>query len=298
MNVLITGGTGFIGSALCSLLLKDKHDVVVLSRHPEKIKSPLRGISDLKQLVSDTFFDVVINLAGEPIADKKWSDQQKQKIIQSRINITQNLISYFEAMEHRPTLFISGSAIGYYGITASDEGIDETVSGDSSFSSQLCQQWESLALQAQKMGIRTCIIRTGIVLGNGGALGKMLLPFKMGLGGIIGKGSQWMSWVHLHDLLGIILYCIDHAEMQGVINGTSPHPVTNRVFTKTLSDVLKRPSFLPMPAFVVKMLMGQMGEELLLAGKKVLPVKVLNAGYIFKYKQLKGALQDVVNNQG
>ena len=294
MNLLITGGTGFIGSALCFRLLKDKHDIVILSRHPDAVKAPVTAISDLEQLKSDTVFDVVINLAGEPIANKRWSDQQKQRISSSRIETTQKLIAYFKTIEHKPKLFISGSAIGYYGTSETNDIVDETGSGDDSFSSQLCQQWEATALQAQALGIRTCLLRTGIVLGKGGgALSKMLPPFKMCLGGKIGHGKQWMPWIHLNDLIGIILYCIDHDRLKGAINGTSPNPVTNQVFTKTLGKVLKRPTIFPMPAVVVKLLMGQMGEELLLAGKKVLPIKVLDAGYKFQYEELEEALKEL-----
>ena len=295
MKILITGGTGFIGSALCSRLLEDKHDIVVLSRHPEAIKAPMIGISDLEKLKSDVTFDIVINLAGQPIADKRWSAQQKQLILSSRLDATQKLIAYFKTTEKKPKLLISGSAIGYYGISETINTVDETVSGDDSFSSQLCQQWETVALQAQTLGIRTCLLRTGIVLGKGGgALSKMLLPFKLGLGGKIGQGKQWMSWIHLDDLVGIILYCIDHDSLRGAINGTSPNPVTNKNFTKTLGRVLKRPTILPMPVVVIKLLMGQMGEELLLAGKKILPVKVLDAGYKFKYEVLEEALLSIV----
>ncbi len=295
MKILITGGTGFIGSALCSRLLENKHNIVVQSRHPEAIKKPITGINGLDQLKSSVVFDVVINLAGEPIADKRWSSKQKKRILSSRLETTQKLITYFKAAKQKPKLFINGSAIGYYGISGTNETVDETASGDNSFSSQLCQQWEAAALQAQIPGIRTCLLRTGIVLGKGGgALKKMLPPFKIGLGGRIGQGKQWMSWIHIDDLVGIILYCIDNDNLSGAINGTAPNPVTNQVFTKTFSKVLKRPAIFPMPALFVKLLMGQMGEELLLAGKKVLPVKILDAGYKFKYSELEEALLDIV----
>ena len=296
MNILITGGTGFIGSTLCSHLLKHKHDIVILSRHPEAIKAPVKGIANLDQLKDDVIFDIVINLAGEPIADKRWTDQQKKLIFSSRLDTTKKLIAYFKTNEHRPKLLISGSAIGYYGVSETNDLIvDEEALGDDSFSSQLCQQWEEVASQATALGIRTCFLRTGIVLGKGGgALSKMLLPFKIGLGGRIGQGKQWMSWIHLDDLIGIILYCIDNENLKGAINGTSPNPVTNQVFTKTLGSVLKRPTIFPMPSVVVKLLMGQMGEELLLKGKKILPVKVSEAGYRFRYEKLEKALLSVV----
>ncbi len=295
MNILITGGTGFIGSALCAHLLKENNKIVILSRYPEKIKHPIKAIADLSDLQDSDIFDVVINLAGEPIANKRWSDKQKNQIFSSRIDITEKLISYFEKLDNKPKLLISGSAIGYYGIGKTDNIIEEKEGGDNSFSSELCQKWEAVALKAEKLGIRTCLLRTGIVLGkNGGALNKMLFPFKMCLGGIIGHGKQWMSWIHIDDLTGIILYCINHDNLKGAINGTSPNPVTNKEFTKTLGMTLKRPTIFPMPAIVVKLLMGKMGEELLLAGKKITPKKVLNAGYKFTYKTLEEALTNIV----
>lgn len=297
MNILITGGTGFIGSALCSRLLKNQHHVFVLSRHPETIKPPVQGIGSLASLTADMVFDAVINLAGEPIVGKRWSDRQKQRILSSRLDTTQALIKYFARIDHRPKVFISGSAIGYYGTGKTDDPIDETGPGDDSFSSRVCRQWEAIALQAQPLGIRTCLLRTGIVLGNGGALGKMLTPFKLGAGGRMGQGTQWMSWIHIFDLIGIVLYCIEHDSLQGPVNGTSPFPVTNQQFTTALGKVLNRPTFIPMPASVITLLMGQMGEELLLAGKKILPKKILNAGYRFQHEILEKALADVVTGK-
>lgn len=298
MNILITGGTGFIGSMLCRHFLREKHHIVVLTRTPEKVQDSITTITAIEQLPDELSLDIVINLAGEPIANRRWSDGQKERIVNSRVNTTQHLIDYFHSCHNKPKLFISGSAIGFYGIAETNESIGEAGLGDNSFSSRLCQQWESKAVEARTLKIRTCILRTGIVLGqDGGALNKMLLPFKLGLGGKIGTGYQWMSWIHCDDVIGIIQHCIDHDEVSGYLNVTAPNPVINNLFTTTLGEVLKRPTRFPMPAWVVKLLMGEMGAELLLAGKKVLPNKILEQGYQFKFTNLKEALFNILVKQ-
>ncbi|MEH6450423.1 MAG: TIGR01777 family oxidoreductase [Oleispira sp.] len=305
MRFLITGGTGFIGSALCEYLLKGNHSIMIQTRHPELVKGEFESVKRLEELSANEAFDVVINLTGEPIANKRWSVSQKKKILESRLNTTQKIIDFLKNAKQKPRLFISGSAIGFYGVDSStgseNDAIAEDVTlggknlGDDSFSSRLCKQWEASALQAESLGIRTCLLRTGIVLGSGGgALAKMTLPFKLGLGGKIGSGKQWMPWIHLDDLIGIIDYCIHQETITGPINGTAPNPVTNAEFTIALGRAVKRPALLPMPACVVKLLMGEMGEELLLAGKKVLPMKAQQAGYQFKYEHLESALADIL----
>jgi len=296
MKILITGGTGFIGSALCNELLKDKNnEITILSRSKDITSTKITIINNLNNLEKDASYNIIINLAGEPIADKKWSREQKQKIVESRINTTESIIEFIKNSTEKPELLISGSAIGYYGIEQSNTDHDENDTSDDSFSSQLCKQWESVALQANTYGVRTCILRTGIVLGkNGGALRKMLMPFKMGLGGKIGSGKQWMSWIHLDDLVGIIMHCIKQNDVNGPVNGTAPNPSTNSSFTKALGKALRRPTFFPMPKIVIKILMGQMGTELLLSGKKILPIKALESGYQFKYATLDSALNNII----
>ena len=296
MKTLITGGTGFIGSALCNELLKDKNnEITILSRNPEKTLPQVKSINNLNTIEKNASFDIIINLAGEPIADKKWTKEQKQKIISSRIDTTEDIIEFIKNSENKPKLLISGSAIGYYGIEQSNTDHDENDMSDDSFSSDLCKKWEETALQANTYGVRTCLLRTGIVLGkNGGALSKMLMPFKMGLGGKIGSGEQWMSWIHLDDLVGIILHCIKQDTLNGPINGTAPKPSTNDDFTKALGKALNRPTFMPMPKIIINMLMGQMGVELLLSGKKIMPTKALDSGYQFKYTTLDSALDNII----
>jgi uncharacterized protein (TIGR01777 family) len=295
MNFLITGGTGFIGSALCAHLRQQGHYIVIKTRQPELINENMTGVKRLSEISSDVSFDVVINLAGEPIADKRWSASQKQQLVGSRIAVTDEIITYLSDAKTKPAVFISASAIGYYGTGLTDEVIDEGCAGDDSFASRLCAQWEASAVAAEALGIRTCVLRIGIVLGRkGGALQKMIPPFSVGLGGRIGTGKQWMPWIHLQDLIGIVDHCIENKRIQGPVNCTAPNPVRNKDFTTTLGRCLKRPSILPMPSFVINLLMGEMGRELLLAGKQVRPVKLEQLGFKFKYEYLETALASVL----
>ena len=299
-HYLISGGSGFIGSHLIPRLLSEGNKVTILSRTPAKtlaqFQQNVKVIDDLSKLGPTDHFDIIINLAGQGIADKRWSDKVKQQLFDSRLLITRALVAYMQQAEVKPELFISGSATGIYGLR-DDEVLTESATGDDSFSTELCADWEAEAKAAEALGIRCCYLRTGIVLGNGGALDKMLPPFKFGLGGPMGSGKQWMSWIHMNDLIGIILHVVAHKQLSGPINGTAPAPVTNKVFASTLGKVLKRPAFLPLPGFVLKLLMGQMGEELLLSGHRAIPEKVTAAGYQFIHEELESALGAVINNK-
>ena len=301
-RLLIAGGSGFIGSYLVPVLLDQGYEVTVMTRNPDKTAQHFNhrvavadyDMEQLDVLNEQQGFDVVINLAGQGITDKRWTPNVKRQLRESRLLTTLKLTDYFQHASHKPGLFISGSAIGYYRLQQ-DQLLDEQVSGDNSFASKLCADWEHEARQAEALGIRTCYLRTGIVLGNnGGALSKMLPAFKMGMGGPMGTGKQWMSWVHVNDLVGIIVSIINNAEIKGAVNGTAPNPVSNKVFSSTLGRVLKRPAFLPMPAFVLKLLLGEMAEELLLSGQRVIPKKILAAGYEFQYADLEDALRDLL----
>ncbi len=295
MKILVAGGTGFIGRELCRHL-QQNNEIVVKTRRPDLVGSAFKSIKNMSEIGSAEKFDVVVNLAGEPIANKRWSIAQKNTILKSRLSVTEEIISYFQHTIHKPRLFISGSAVGYYGVSSSEEAINEDGDGDQSFSSRLCSKWESTALQAEALGIRTCILRTGIVLGkDGGALKKMLLPFKLCFGGHIGTGSQWMSWIHMSDMIGIIDHCTSEPKISGAINCTAPTPVTNKEFAQTLGKVLRRPIPFNVPTFVINILMGQMGREILLAGKKVVPAKVLSSGYTFRFSRFENALSDVLS---
>ena len=294
-TILITGGSGFIGRHFCREAKNLGWSIIVLSRNVEAAKKVLPNSIDvlatLDQIPSDRRIDTVINLAGEPLAEKRWTESRKQRFYTSRSGLTDALFEFFSQRKSAPDALISGSAIGYYG--PGTDAVDESSVGKDGFSHRLCADWESSALQFETLGTRVCLVRTGIVLGEKGALAKMLMPFKLGLGGPIGDGKQFMSWIHINDMVELLKYCVLTTNLTGPINATAPHPVTNREFTQTLGAVLKRPALLAMPAFMVKLLFGEMGVELLLQGQRVLPTKVINQGFEFRFPQLKSALLDL-----
>lgn len=297
MKILVTGGTGFIGKKLCQFLLSKNHELTVLSRSPGKVASlcgdSVNAIDDIAQLTASTSFDAIINLAGEGIADKRWSKKRKQQLLDSRINTTEQLVAYIKKTDKKPSVFISASAIGYYGNSGA-KILNEASHPHEEFAHHLCLLWESAAFEAQDLGVRTCIVRTGLVIGDdGGFLQRMILPFKLGLGGPIADGSQWMSWIHRNDYIAIIDKLLTSTTLQGVFNATAPNPVTNAEFSKTLGQVLNRPAFIPVPALLLKLLLGEMAD-LLIGGQRVLPARIEQAGYKFKFNTLAEALKDVL----
>jgi uncharacterized protein (TIGR01777 family) len=298
-TILVTGGSGFIGRNLCQKLANSGDQLAVLSRSPIKaakvLPNSVQVIDDLNQLNQPV--DILINLAGEPIADRRWSDKRKDTITQSRIQTTQKLYEHFKDAVKAPAIVISGSAIGYYGGgTANNQQVAEDGAVEPNFSSHLCAQWESAAQQFASLGSRLCFLRTGIVLGKQGALSKLLPPFKLGLGGPIATGRQWMPWVHIDDMVEIIIYAMQN-DITGPINCTAPQPVTNKEFSKTLGKVLRRPAVAPMPAVAVKLLFGQMGDELMVQGQCVIPQKLQQQGFEFKYSDLQSALGQLLNTK-
>ena len=307
MNILVTGGTGFIGQALIRDLLTKQHTITLITRHVHKAKSFFNQnhlskltFIQLEQLTRVDEFDAIINLAGEPIIGKRWSNKQKNQICQSRWHITLALTQLIKQSQTPPSVFISASAIGFYGVHGDellDETRDITTNLNDDFGHYICKKWEQLALEAQSDNTRVCILRIGIVLGkNGGALSKMLLPFKLGLGGHIADGKQGMSWVHLQDLIGLIDFVMTNTDCSGIYNGTAPNPVSNNVFSKTLANSLNRPCLFPVPEFVLKLVMGE-SAILLTKGQFVTPKRALNQGFYFKYSQLDEALKEIVNAQ-
>ena len=287
-RLFITGGTGFIGQALCEALA-EHYQITVLTRYPERSHSALpAAVKRVSQVpVSFTEFDAVINLAGAPIADRRWTDARKQLLLDSRFTLTEALV---KAMGNgAPRVFISGSAIGYYGAQRAELTLTEETPFDSNdFAHRLCQGWEQRALAATPM-TRVCLLRTGLVLGHGGALKKMLPAFRLGLGGQIGSGKQIMSWISLADMVSAIIFLLDNDQLSGAFNCTAPHPVSNRAFTDTLGQVLQRPTWLTVPAWAIKLLLGE-GATLLLDGQSVLPQRLTEAGFSFLAPTLEQAL--------
>jgi len=294
MNVLITGGTGFIGSHLCNHFINLGHKVFILTRDPYK-KNPPQSASLLTHL-NDTqvSYEVIINLAGEPLNKHRWDEKVKKHIYDSRIETTRKIIRYIQGAEIKPKTLISGSAIGFYGHSTSQVFNEESPPADQGFTHQLCADWEAEAMKASAYGVRVCTIRTGIVLDqNHGALAEMLPAFRYGLGAQLGDGKQWMSWIHRDDVIKAIDFLITHANLSGSFNLTAPVAVTNGEFTRTLAHALHRPSFLKLPPFVVKTLFGEMGEALLLQGQRVIPERLSTAGYTFMFPTLDKALGNI-----
>lgn len=294
MQILITGGTGFLGCALTKLLVTQGHQVSVLSRQPEKVAKicgpTVHALASLQQLTPDSQYQAMINLAGAPIFAARWSDKRKHIIRSSRIDLTHQLVAKISQMTTKPEVLISGSAIGYYG-DQGDTPLTETSTPHPDFSQQLCRDWELAAQAAEQYGVRVCLIRTGLVLApDGGILQRMLLPFRLGLGGRLGNGQQWMSWIHRQDWLSIVSAMLDNSTMQGPYNATAPNPVSNQAFTSALAQSLHRPALLPTPAWLLKMALGEMAE-LVLGSQRVLPERLLAQGFNFEFKQLEDALK-------
>jgi uncharacterized protein len=293
MRILITGASGLIGSSLVQLW-QNQHQLVVLSRSAHQVQKQFGVAVKVVSTLAEVDFnqlDAVVNLAGEPIANRRWTKAQKHRICQSRWQLTEEIVSAIQQASTPPHTLINASAVGFYG-RQSAEAIDENYqSYYPEFSHDICARWENLANRARTEHTRVCILRIGIVLApNGGALKKMLPPFKLGLGGVIGNGEQYMSWIHIDDLIEIFDFLTKQPTLHGVFNATAPMAVSNKQWTKVLAERLKKPTLLPMPAFVVKLLFGEM-SDLLLFGQNVYPKRLLDNGFQFKYSQLRVALQ-------
>lgn len=296
-RILIAGSSGMIGTQLVAFLDTGDHEVWRLVRRPVKDDAnelqwdPSSGVMDEGLLEG---FDAIIHLGGEGIGDKRWSKKRKKMIRDSRVESTEVLSSAISKMSQKPEVFILASAIGWYG-DRGDEQLNEESEQGEGFLPSICKEWEAAASDARDSGVRTVFLRSGIVLsGTGGALGKMLLPFKMGAGGPMAGGKQWMSWISLDDEIYAIHHLLMSSDSQGVYNLTAPNPSTQKGFAKALGKVLRRPAFAPLPGFVVRILFGEMGVTLTLESQKVLPNRLMEEGYEFLHPDLEGALTDTL----
>lgn len=297
-KIAITGASGLIGMALTATLQAAGDTVLAIGRSPRLSSDvrwdPLRGTIEVEKLDG---LDAIVHLAGENIADGRWTTRKKDAIVASRVNGTRLLAETIAKLRRPPPVLISASAIGYYG-DRGDEILDDTSSPGTGFLAETCAQWEAAAASVATLGIRVCHPRIGIVLTpQGGALARMLLPFRLCLGGRLGSGTQWVSWITLADLVSVLQRALVDAGLRGPFAAVAPHPVTNAVFTQTLAATLHRPAVLPAPRFLLRLLLGEMGDVLLLSSMRVLPRRLLDLGHSFATPSLAGALELMIHKR-
>ncbi len=298
-KAIITGGSGFIGRNLVKLV----PEPIVVGRSSKKIQQIFPNVQCVEwhppELIPKEIFDgvdVVFHLAGENIYKGRWNEEKKKRIFESRQVGTRTIVESMCQAKNRPKVLISSSAVGYYG-DRGDEELTEDFGPGTGFLSEVCQMWEMEAMRATSCGVRVVPIRTGIVLGrDGGALAEMLRIFRLGLGGKLGRGNQFMSWIHIEDLVSIMAYCAQADTVSGPVNAVSPNPVTNKEFTKTLAKVLRRPAFMTVPAPLLRLVLGEFAEALL-SSQRALPQKLLNSGYQFRYPLLQDALVNLLRKE-
>ena len=284
MNVAITGASGMIGKRLRQRIVEAGQMALPISR--------MAGDSAMTEILASA--DAVVHLAGEPVA-QRWTEAAKKRIHDSRVEGTRQLVSALSAQSQRPNVLVCASAVGYYG-SRGDQILTETSSPGTDFLARVVVDWEEAAQLAEPLGIRVVRLRFGMVLGNGGALAKMLPPFRFGLGGRLGSGHQWMAWIHLEDAVNLILFALNYPAIRGAVNATAPHPVTNEEFTGRLALELHRPAIMPVPVFALKLAFGEM-SEMVMASQRVLPTVAKSAGFLFQYPDLHAALGNILTTQ-
>lgn len=292
-HILVTGGTGFIGAHLCLRLRSLGYQLTLLTRNVSKAARLLGDditYVDRVSLIPERSYFAIINLAGEPLA-QRWNEKSKKAFRDSRIGVTNALLALFEQRDCKPEVLISGSAVGFYG-DCGERLISEADSPGNGFAADLCRDWEAAAQRFSVLGTRVCLLRTGVVLdGDGGMLARMLPAFRMGVGGVLGSGEQWMPWIYREDLLHLITHCLQDASWSGPVNGVAPQSVTNREFTRTLGQVLHRPTWIPMPRLLMRTLFGEMADALMLCSQRIVPAVAIDRGFVFRYPELKSALK-------
>lgn len=298
MKILVTGSTGLVGSVLVPLLQDEGHEIVRLVRQEPSGREDIRWDPQAGSIDRDALagagIEAAVHLAGENIAAGRWTAAQKRRIRDSRVEGTRLLSETLAGLESPPNVLVCASAIGYYGDRGDEELTEESPSGDG-FLAEVCREWEAAADPARAQDLRVVHVRTGVVLSTqGGALPKMLTPFKLGLGGIVGSGRQYWSWISVEDVAAIYRYALTNAELSGPVNAVAPTPATNYEFTKALGRVLGRPTVAPLPAFAARLMLGEMADELLLASARVLPTRLQEVGYAFQHPELEGALRHVL----
>jgi len=294
MRVLVSGGTGFLGAPLCRALRGEGHSVTVVTRDPQAVGGAAVGWEGVDAAVRDA--DALVNLAGEPIAAGRWRAARKERIVRSRIETTRALVRAVAAADRRPSVLVTASAVGYYG-PRGDEPLDETAGPGTGFLAEVCRAWEAEALAAEALGLRVVRLRLGIALApDGGALARMLPPFRAFVGGPLGSGRQWMSWIHRDDVTGLVASALDSEAWVGAVNATAPSPVTNAEFAQALGRALARPAWLRTPSAVLRLALGEMAA-MLLTGQRVLPGVAERLRYQFRYRDLGSALRATVRRQ-
>ncbi len=298
MRILITGATGFIGQPLCRQLAQKGHELLAVSRSPDKAREKLPEGAEIRAEVSDFVEaapEAVINLAGEPIAEGRWTDEKKRRIVESRVEATRAIVELCGDAETPPKVLVSASAMGYYG-DQGDRDVTEDTPPNHEFVHEICDRWETEARKAETHAVRVAVARIGLVLDTGGGmLAKTLTPFKLGVGGRLGDGSQYMPWIHREDMVRILIFLLDNDELSGPFNASAPNPVTNAEFTRALASQLNRPAVLPAPAVALKLAFGEM-SRLLLTGAKMLPKRLLDAGFEFEFRRLDAAFAEILGN--
>lgn len=302
VKIAVSGATGLIGSALCRHLIQHGHELILLVRNPTKAREQFPGLESIRWEMlagpppekSLEDLDAVIHLSGEPIAAGRWTAERKRSIRESRITGTRHLVDAILRTKKPPRALLNGSAIGYYG-SRGDEVLIESSPPGGDFLGETCERWEGEARRAQERGVRVVLLRTALVLSTGGgALPRMLPPFRLGLGGKLGSGKQWMSWIHIEDEVGAIRYLLEDDSADGPFNLSAPQPVTNLEFTKELARVLGRPAIFPVPGWVLRLLFGEMAESVLLSGQRVLPNRLEQSGFPFQFRRLPEALEQLL----